>query len=412
MENNSGGHLQRTTYVFLTVCLIFLITDLASAGPVLHFNGSQGLITANDAQSTTSAEPVGGPHGAVAQAGEGFTPGPNSHVIPHITPLIWYNGCGPTSAAMVLTYWNWYERQDRYDWVMPTVSTEQTQAVNDVIASPGSISDYALPHDDESTGLRPDKSEPPYGDEHTNNSLADWMNTSKSAYDNFYGWSWFSDMPKAFLGYLQSVNPGKFTVVSYNVKMNDYTLTWDVFKSFINKDFPVTLLVDSNGDGQTDHFVPAFGWDVEKDTNGQEIDYYAYMNTWDGLTHWARWQPMAKGQMYGVYGATILFIEHQPPVYTLTFTPTISLTPTPSFTPLPTFTASLTNTWTYTQTSTWTPTLQSTPAPTLTPTPTPEPVKPYRPDVLIIFLITYALVSSGGAAYLFIRLLLEKRRIP
>ena len=408
--SNASEKIFRTFVLIVILAIILLLVGATTRAPIDAGGQSislplqdkqdkqdQQVVTPGpDERSTTGPEPPGGPHGAVAEAGLGFTPGPNSHVIEHVPAYIWFNGCGPTSGAMILGYWNWLERSKGYDWVMPGDSSEQTQMVNDVIASPQHIADYALPHDDETTGLRLDKSEPPFGNAHVNNSLADDMSTSFSSRGNFWGWSWFSDVSKAFEGYLGRANPGDFSVQTYNIRMNDSTLNFEVFKSFIDRDIPVMLLVDSNGDGQTDHFVPAYGYDVEYDANGQEVDYYAARNTWDYLVHWYRWQPMAPKAPYGVYGATVLIIKPVQPVFTLTFTPSLSLRPT--VTPENTLQAQ-TPTWTQIRT----PTLH--PAMTATPGPTPGPA-PAKADTIfiVVFMLVYLLASSATLLFAFIKI--------
>ena len=168
MLNKSGGYKLSFTVIILLVISLFVLPD----NKAIAIRGAQNPIIPTDAQSTTSAEPPGGPRGAAAEAGESFTPGPLSKVIEHVPAYIWYNGCGPTSAGMILGYWNWYERQYGYNWVIPVDSEAQTQAVNDTIASPGHIADYAIPHD-VFPDMRLDKSESPFGDEHVSNSIAD-----------------------------------------------------------------------------------------------------------------------------------------------------------------------------------------------------------------------------------------------
>jgi hypothetical protein len=284
---------------------------------------------------------------------------------------------------MILSYWNWYERSVGYDWVLPGDSTTQSEAVNQAIASTDHLADYSKPFDTY-PNLVLDKSEPG-NSPHVSNSLADFMSTSFSSRDNYYGWSWFSDVPKAFTAYLNSVSPGGFTIETSNVRLNDATLDWEIYKTWIDRGIPVMLLVDSNGDGETDHFIPGIGYD-DTDPN---IKRYAAYNTWDGAVHWYVWGPMVSGQMFGVYGATLLEIEN--PEF-------------PTVTPVPTFTSTTTKVPSITATQ---PTWTSTKFPTMTTftvTPTHIPTPKKGENAILIGLIITVVVLLGVLVYLFILL--------
>lgn len=355
MQKNSGGHQGRTILCTL-ILFVILVFALGKFRPGYLHGGQQD---ATDQQSTTGPVPIGGPRGAVALAGEGFVPGVNSKVIEHVPPYIWRDGCGPTSAAMILGYWDWWWGQWGYDFIIPGDASMQTEAVNQVIASTGHELDYAIPHD-VYPNLKLDKSEPPFGDEHISNSLADFMSTSFSSRDNYFGWSWFSDVPKAFTGYLDTVKPGNFVVTSENLRLNDGTLTWDKYVSEIKAGRPMMLLVDSNADGDTDHFIPGIAYD-DTDPN---VKFYGAYNTWDGLLHWYRWRQMGQGLSYGVFGGTTLDITGIFP----TGTPTPSATQvvhtlTPTFTVTPTETVLTSISPTLTPTRTMQPTFTATPVP-------------------------------------------------
>jgi len=74
---------------------------------------------------------------------------------------------------------------------------------------------------------------------------------------------------------------------------------WDEFTEDIDAGNPVELLVDTNGNGSTDHFVTAVGYD---DTPGSWK--YAAHVTWDLELHWFSFKALSKEQRWGVYGAT------------------------------------------------------------------------------------------------------------
>jgi hypothetical protein len=137
------------------------------------------------------------------------------------------------------------------------------------------------------------------GGAHADNCVADFMRTSRSAYSNYYGWSWFSDIESAFLSYVTYAMPGVGPSSSSQSFMD---FSWEEYKSEIDNRRPIVLLVDSDADGYTDHFVTGIGYD------DATMEYAAY-NTWDSVIHWYRWRPMAPGASFGIYGVTICVLQ-------------------------------------------------------------------------------------------------------
>lgn len=241
-----------------------------------------------DAQSTTGPTPPPGidrgyaaPRAPLAQA-----------VLGDVPAYIWYRGCGPTAAGMVLGYWDGHG----FDDLVSGSAATQTAAVNAMISSQGNWDDYCLPQDSY-PNLLPDKSEPPVGDEHTDNCVADYMKTSQSYYGNYFGWSWFSHMDDALLDYANLVAP-QYTATVENQAWG--TLTWTSYRAEIDAGRPVVFLVDTDGDGSTDHFVTGIGY---SDDGGTQM--YAVRDTWDTGTHWYLFRQMASGRPWGIYGATL-----------------------------------------------------------------------------------------------------------
>jgi hypothetical protein len=254
-----------------------------------------------DAQSTTGPIP---PPEAVEMSSLEYTGGTGAVVISGVPTYLWRHGCGPTAAGMMIGYW---DSKPGYEWLISGSASTQTTAVNEVIASTTGVqnhyTDYALPDDGASPTILPDKSELPVGDEHADNSIADFMHTSQSYSGNKYGWSWFSDFGPALVEDIQmSNNPGGFTGYSTNLYY-DSTL-WNTFKAEIDAGRPVGLLVDSSGDGTSDHFIPAFGYD---ESSG--VKKYAAYNTWDYSLHWYDFGPMTNGKPWGILGAITLDIK-------------------------------------------------------------------------------------------------------
>jgi hypothetical protein len=272
------------------VILALTITPLQVAGATS--TGSQ-LADPLDAQSTSGPEP-----GPGVNRGEVLRP-EATPVLLNVPAFLWKDGCGPTAAGMLLAYWD----GNGYGNLMPGDASTQTAAVDTRISSTGSYNDYALPLDDIAFDPQPipDKSEPPVGDEHADDSIADLMNTSQSYSDNYYGWSWYSDMALALQNYVPHFAP-EYSAVVQNLALGYGGFTWDLFKAEINAGRPVILLVDTDADGETDHFVPAIGYD--------ETGYmYAVHDTWDTGVHWYNFAAMASGQSWGIYAATLFQLK-------------------------------------------------------------------------------------------------------
>ncbi|MFH2122201.1 MAG: hypothetical protein ABIJ50_01765 [Pseudomonadota bacterium] len=205
-------------------------------------------------QNTTGPVPPEGIKPAIATfSGDAISGGADVTVL-GVPSYLWRHGCGPTAVGMVVGYWDKNGCSDLYDGDAST----QTSSVNQGIASqgnsttPGHYEDYSLPEDASPTML-PDKSELPAGDEHINNSIADFMHTSWSSDQNYYGWSWSNQIIPAFTNYATLRNN------TYNSSTSEYyygsSLTWTVLTREIDAKRPMVFLVDSSGDGYTDHFV-------------------------------------------------------------------------------------------------------------------------------------------------------------
>jgi len=249
-----------------------------------------------DAQSTTGPRPPADIDPGV------LVVNPEASQILDVPAYLWKNGCGPTAAGMVLGYWD----MNGYGELVSGSAVTQTVAVDDMISSSGNYADYCLPIDTPPT-LLDDLSELPIGDEHPDDSIADFMKTSQSFHWNYYGWSWFSHMDDALFGYVQHAAPN-YWVTTQNVTFGNFS--WNAYKAEIDAGRPVVFLVDTNEDGSTDHFVPGIGYS-EDGTN-----MYACRNTWDAGIHWYPYAEIANGQPWGIYGGTLFQIQEETPVIT------------------------------------------------------------------------------------------------
>ena len=176
--------------------------------------------------------------------------------------------------------------------------------INEMIASTGAAGtghygDYSLPIDEETETILDDKSEDPPGDEHIDNSLADFILTSQSVEGLRYGWSYFSPIPGALTDYVNLVDPAYLTSTR-----NEYgTPAWGDYVSEIDAGRPVLLLVDTDANGVTDHFIIGIGYSDER-AGYEGIPMYASYDTWYDTVRWQEYAPMASGQPWGIAGAT------------------------------------------------------------------------------------------------------------
>jgi len=202
----------------------------------------------------------------------------------------WYHGCGPTAVGMVVGYWDAHG----FDDLVTGDASVQNEYVNDMIASSGHIADYAYPIDNYWTGLLPDKST--LGGAHESDCVADFMHTSWSSDGNMWGWSWSDMVDDGFSDYVKLKNP------SYSVsttRLVGSSVTWERYVHEINSGHPVVFLVDSDGDGYTDHFVTGIGYAMQGN-----MKFYACYDTWNPNDSWYVFDKMGKGNYFGIYDAT------------------------------------------------------------------------------------------------------------
>ena len=241
-----------------------------------------------------------------------------------VPAYLWRHGCGPTAVGMVVGYFDTHG----YPGLIPGDATQQTDAVNQVIASQGDAEhpqhyeDYSLPIDTDTPGILPDKSESPAGDEHPSNCIADFMHTSWSIDWNRYGWSWSNMIGTAWINYVNLVAP------QYEPQYEDFSqygklITWEVLKGEIDVNRPMVFLVDTDGDGSTDHFVTVIGY-----RESQGFREYGCLDTWApaDVVRWEKFLPMSAGTPWGICFGT-RFILNAPPEPTTTPTPTPTPTP-------------------------------------------------------------------------------------
>lgn len=219
---------------------------------------------------------------------------PNSVVVIDGVPsYLWFRGCGPTSLGMVVGY---YDTHGFSDLIEGDAST-QTGNVDDAIADSAHYCDYSLPLD-YYPNLLQDKSD--LGGAHISDCMADFMKTSWSSDENYWGWSWAVDVAPAFTNYVHMKDSGYIVTTSY--EYFSIFSSWNVYKNEIDNNRPVELLVDSDGNGSTDHFVAGIGYD---DVNL----LYGIYDTWDNTVHWYQFRAMSNTYPWGIYGFNLFEIQ-------------------------------------------------------------------------------------------------------
>lgn len=206
----------------------------------------------------------------------------------------WHHGCGPTAVGMVVGYWDEISCSDLFDGSAAT----QTSSVDQGMASSGHYDDYSVPIDSNTPEIQPDKSELPSGDEHSSDSIADFMFTSWSSVGNRYGWSWSNHITPSFTDYVNFRN-NSYASSTATYYFGNYTpaLTWDVLTSEIDAKRPMVFLVDTDGNGRTDHFVTIVGYRLVDGTQ-----YYGCLDTWDTPVRWELFRGLANGAIWGIWG--------------------------------------------------------------------------------------------------------------
>jgi hypothetical protein len=224
------------------------------------------------------------------------------HEIEGVPAYSWHHGCAPTAAGMVMGYWDMHG----FDNLVDGSSYEQTNSVNQMIASDEHYQDYSLPIDT-ADNILPDKSEDPVGDEHQDNCVADFMKTSRSRYNLWYGCTLFKYVNNAMKEYIEYKNNDYVGLVE-TTSVDSTPLTWEVYCEEIANDHPIVLLIDTNGDGITNHFVTAVGY--WEDYNG--LNLYGIHDTLYNFSRWFEFHEIKKGEPMGIYGGVLCSLTHKP----------------------------------------------------------------------------------------------------
>jgi hypothetical protein len=237
-----------------------------------------------------------------------------SEVVLPVPAYEWRHGCGPTALGMVIGYYDTIGYND----LVQGSAFDQTNEVNQMIASGGDIEnpnppgfegnfeDYASPVDS-FPNMIADAYITAGREPHPNNSIADYMDTSKSTRNNYYGWSWSSDVGKAFTGYISQRNPTYYKSFS-EYSAFDGSLTWSILTSEIDSGKPMLFLVDSDGNGGTDHFVTIVGY-----RTSPKLQYGSW-DTWStSQIRWEDFNYIRSGIPWGIWGGWAFSLSGEPP---------------------------------------------------------------------------------------------------
>lgn len=296
----------------MLLCTVLTFT-IAGAAPARSASGlhpvASGVKTPEAQQSTTGPTP---PPEVLLQDSqkpdESDRQVASEVVISGVPAYIWRHGCGPTAVGMVVGYYDGLG----FDDLVPGDASTQTDAVDQMIASGGDSSapnppgseqhyeDYAYPQDYYPGSLLEDAYLTDGRTPHADDSLADFMDTSKSERDNYYGWSWSNDIAPSFENYVLAQNPAYITAT--RTYFMGFSLTWELLQNEIDAGRPMVFLVDSSGDGSTDHFVTVVGY---RDTGTRQ---YAVWDTWFSTLRWEDFLPIASGTSWGVWGGWSLVV--------------------------------------------------------------------------------------------------------
>ena len=200
-------------------------------------------------------------------------------IIDAVPAYNWYQGCGPTAAASILGYYDLHGYDSLFNasgWDL----VKLTSNVQDEISGPEHNAKYASHLGNASLARPPDT------------SIADFFRTSEGLP---YGWSSQYYADDAFTGYASYRGYSDWD--AWYEGFNSFS--WDKFTTEIENGNPMMFLIDTDGNGGTDHFVPVIGYN--------DVTYeYAFFTTWseDETIQFKPFQGM--GNAWGIGYATYI----------------------------------------------------------------------------------------------------------
>lgn len=253
------------------------------------------LVLLGIGSATTASAQWGLPGESDYEIEPGPGAGGSAVVLEGVPSYTWWHGCGPTALGMLIGFWD----GQGFERLIPGSNDWDTnrQAIREVIASPGHVADYVPTPD----------APPPH---HADDCLADFCRASRDPQE--YGWSNFGKQDDALRLYAEFRGYDRYEVSQARYYSGG---VWDGFMAEIDAGRPVEFLVDTNGDGKTDHFVTAVGYEA---LPGERR--YGCYDTRPSTGHDVRWcdfQLLGQGNRWGVYGATFFQLIPEPPTLAL-----------------------------------------------------------------------------------------------
>jgi len=316
----------RSLAIVLCICATLAVAELAAfVAPATPATAAASPTVASSPAPKTTTGPIPPPAVTAPQASRTQAVVEGEVLLSGVPAYIWHHGCSPTAVGMVVGYYD----SHGYDALVPGDASTQTAAADQMIASADDGSgarhyeDYSLPNDGWGA-LQPDKSEPPEGDEHASDCVADFIHTSWSAAGLHYGWSWIDHISPGFVGYVNHAAPDyQPDARYYSWNYNGYYppeewLTWGLLTAEIDAGRPMVFDVDTNTNGVVDHSVTAIGY---RETYG--YPEYAMYDTWYTAVRWAQFRPPSDSYNWGVgFGHSFRFAvtpkDTRPPTTTAT----------------------------------------------------------------------------------------------
>jgi hypothetical protein len=197
----------------------------------------------------------------------------------------YWEGCGPTAAGMIIGFWDAHGAQNLITG-SSNVWSENTQAIKDMIASSGQEQGHFYDYVGYGVGMERLGADPTNPAYHPDNSLADFMWSSRGA-EKADTQSSEGDQWKGLVGYAKLKGyanaSGSYTT---------YTYLWDRFVAEIDAGRPMEFYVGlTAGSTSPDHFVTAFGY---RDTQGHPE--YEFYDANGGAAQWADFELFVTGQ--------------------------------------------------------------------------------------------------------------------
>ncbi len=246
---------------------------------------------------------------------DGSQPSPMGFSLSGTPEYEWYHGCSPTSGGMMIGYWDGHPSGKWSDLVEGDVSTQgnlsdPNDIVNSMIASPEHINDYWGTPDPNPGG-------------HADNSIADFMHTSRSGEGLGDGGTWSDMIPVGLKDYAYWDDPTTATVEAYySDSWLDYvgylggTFNWDAYKAEINAGNPMIIdLITYAGSVWIGHSVVGYGYQDDMftlrvptgstTTADVTVGGFAVMDTWvDGSSPFSTWYDPSFNIVYPVIDAS------------------------------------------------------------------------------------------------------------